>query len=151
MFMGRIAKHPNDVLIFGWAIGMAHREGKDDVSEADLRLRPWKAKWPHYVGVHDAEFVAGTLANGVSVNKMMAVLGTDAFASTQRNTATGWGNTNPRIALRQQAAVELSPQGHAWLGEMLERAFRRHGKLSADALATLDWPEVATEPDVTQP
>jgi hypothetical protein len=41
----------------------------------------------------------------------------------------------------QQAAVELSPQGIAWMSEQLERAFVRHGKLSRSDLEKLDWPD----------
>jgi hypothetical protein len=146
MFMAHLVKQPNDVLIFGRAIGMEHRESHDDASAADLELRPWKADWPHYIRVHHAEFVAGNLSNGVSLNELTDALGVDSFASTQRNAAAGIGNTNPRSSLRQQAAVELSPQGGAWLSERLEQAFVLHGKLPADELAKLDWPDAVVDP-----
>jgi hypothetical protein len=70
-----------------------------------------------YVRVHDAEFIGGPLANGISLNEMMTTLKSDSFAATQRNTAKGEGNIDPRRAYRQQAAVELSARSCAWLSE----------------------------------
>ncbi|OYU73606.1 MAG: hypothetical protein CFE45_36860 [Burkholderiales bacterium PBB5] len=78
--------------------------------------------------------------NGVSLNELMATLGKDSFVPTQRNAALGVGNTDPRRAYLQQAAVELSSQGQAWLGERLQSAFDRHGTVPQDALDKLDWP-----------
>lgn len=72
---------------------------------------------------------------------MMNDLQSDSFDSTQRHARSGKGNTDPRRAYLQQPAVELSSQGLSWLNDRLERAFSRHGKLSAAALAGLDWPE----------
>ena len=140
MFMDRLVKRPKDVLIFGRAVGLRHQPGRDDASPEELALRDRQEKWPHYVRVHHGEFVAGTLANGVSLNEMMDTLGPDSFASTQRNAQAGFGNTNPRGAFRQQAAVELTPQALEWLNEKLERAFERHGRIPPDVLAGLDWP-----------
>jgi hypothetical protein len=142
MFMARLVKDPADILIYGRAIGMQHVEGRDDASAADIALRPWKTIWPHYVRVHHAEFVAGTLANGVSLNALMDALKSDAFLPTQRNAAKGEGNTDPRRAYLQQAAVELTPQALAWVNERLQRAFNQYGTLPAADLATLDWPTV---------
>jgi len=85
MFMGILAKQPDDILIHGRAVGMCHEPGRDDAGAEDLAIRPWKVRWPHYVRVHHAEFVAGTLANGVSLAELMNVLGSDAFAVTQRS------------------------------------------------------------------
>jgi hypothetical protein len=141
MFMGRLVTNPNDTLIYGRAIAQAHEPGRDDTSPTEFRQRRWKEKWPHYVRVHDAEFIDGTLANGISLRELMDALDSDAFASTQRNALKGHGNTNPRLALMQQAAVHLSRHGTAWMNERLERAFAQHGKLSKLALAKLDWPD----------
>ena len=142
IFIARLTEDPADIRVFGRAIGLRHVPGQDDASPEDIALRPWKAKWPSYVRVHDAEFVAGTMANGVSLNEMMAALGADAFASTQRNAAKGEGNTDPRRAYSQQAHVELSAQGLDWLSTRLDAAFETHGKIPVDTLAALDWPEV---------
>ena len=92
--------------------------------------------------MHDAEFVAGTMANGVSLNALMETLGAESFVSTQRNARRGEGNTDRRRAYLQQAAVELSREGLASLSERLAAAFETHGKVPADTLAGLDWPTV---------
>jgi hypothetical protein len=146
IFMGRLTKEPNDVRVFGRAIGIAYREGRDDASQADIERRDWKGKWSRYIRVHHAEFVAGTLENGVSLNELMNALDSDSFASTQRNSARGIGNTNPRHAYRQQAAVQLSAQGFSWLRDRLQTAFQIHGKLSEDELNELDWPDSSIVP-----
>ncbi|NUO83902.1 hypothetical protein HUU05_27815 [candidate division KSB1 bacterium] len=140
MFMGRLVKHPNDTIIYGRAIGMRHVPGRDDATVKDKQLRTWKEKWPNYIRVHHAEFVAGTLANGISLGEMMDALKFDSFATTQRNAASRKGNTDPRKAYIRQPAVELSPQGMAWLNERLEATFAQHGKLAPSELELLDWP-----------
>jgi hypothetical protein len=142
IFIARLTSDPNDIRIFGRAVGLAHQPGRDDATPEDIARRPWKEQWPRYVRVHDAEFVAGTMANGVSLNELMETLRSDSFASTQRNAGRGEGNTDPRRAYLQQAAVELSPEGIAWLTERLDAAFAAHGKVPVDTLATLDWPLV---------
>ena len=120
---------------------MKHDPVRDNASPEDIALRPWKEKWPRYIRVHHAEFVAGTMANGVSLNELMErSLGSDSFTPTQRNAARGAGNTDPRRAYMQQAAVELSSQGLLWLGERLQEAFAEHGKVPQDTLDQLDWP-----------
>ena len=61
--------------------------------------------------------------------ELMDALGADSFAPTQRNAALRKGNTNPRRAYPQQAAVELSAQGLSWLGERLQASFDVHGEV----------------------
>jgi transcriptional regulator with XRE-family HTH domain len=142
MFMGRLVKEPNDILIFGRAVGVHHEPGRDDATDADVTLRPWKAQWPHYIRVHHPEFLAGTLSNGISLNELMEDLKSDAFAATQRHATKGEGNTDPRRAYRQQAAVELTDQAILWLNERLEQAFAKYGVLAPADLEQLDWPVV---------
>ncbi len=138
MFMGRLVRRPNDVMIYGRAIGMAHVEGQDEATAAEIELRDWRARWPNYVRVHHPEFVDGALSDGVSLNELMDALGSDAFTATQRNAASGIGNTNPRRAFQQQAAVELSSRAFAWLNERLTHTFERHGTIAPARLAVLD-------------
>lgn len=140
IFIARLTRDPNDIRIFGRSVGMRHQPGRDDATAADIALRPWKEKWPRYIRVHHAEFVAGRMENGVSLNELMDTLGADSFAPTQRNTLRGEGNTDPRKAYRQQAAVELSAEGFSWLGERLQAAFDEHGMVPQDTLDQLDWP-----------
>lgn len=145
MFLGRLTEGPNDIRIFGRALAMKHLPGRDDASEADIDSRSWKAKWPRYVRVHHAAFVAGALSNGVSLNALMEQLQADAFESTQRNASRRIGNTDPRQAYRQQAAVQLSAQGASWLNAELQRAFDRHGSIPHEELTGLDWPALPVE------
>ena len=141
IFLSRSTLNPNDIRIFGRAIGMKHEPGRDDATLADIEKRPWKESYPRYIRVHHAEFVAGTMQNGISLNELMAELGADSFASTQRNAAQGDGNTNPRIAYRQQPAIRLSQDGFRWLSERLQAAFAMHGMVPQRELDRLDWPD----------
>lgn len=140
MFIARLVKDPNDIMIFGRATGMEHQEGRDDATVADIELRTWKANWPHYVRIRDAEFVTGQLNNGVSLNKLMEKFSSNSFTSTERNFRLGHGNIEPRHAYLQQASVELTAASAKWLNEQLETAFSNHGKLPETELAKLDWP-----------
>lgn len=140
MFMAKMTRDPNDYLIYGRAIAQAHREDQDDATAADIERRPWKKTWPHYIRVHHRIFVAGTLQNGVSLNRLMQELGADAFLRTQENAQAKKGNTNPRGALRQQAAVRLSRKGFEWLEREFSRALATHGCVPNDDMAKLDWP-----------
>ena len=138
MFIGRLTYSPNDIRIFGRGIGTSYSEGVDDASAEEIAARDWKANWPRYIRVHDTDFVAGTMANGVSLNELMDTLGSNSFAPTQRNAAAGIGNVNPRKSFQQQAAVELTPQATDWLSSRLEQALRLHGRVPPSDLAGLD-------------
>jgi hypothetical protein len=141
MFIGHLVEGPNDIIVYGRALAWAYEEGRDDASGADLALRPWLERWPHFIRVHDAEFVDGTLAEGVSLGELMDELGAYAFGPTSENADRGVGNVDPRQSIRQAAAIRLSEAGASWLDEELEGAFRRHGKLRALEIPGLDWPE----------
>lgn len=141
MFMGRLVANPHDTVIYGRAIALQHVEGRDDAAPDDIVERDWKARWPAYIRVHSAEFVAGTLQNGVKLSELMDRFGPDAFASTQRNSrAKNDENTDPRLSLMQKPHVQLTPESFGWLEERLQKAFEAHGKLSAEELGKLDWP-----------
>ena len=146
IFMGRLTRNPNDIRIFGRAMGMKYEPGRDDATTADIERRPWKEAWSRCIHVHHAEFVAGTMENGISLNDLMKVLSADSFASTQFNASQGKGNTNPRKAYSQQAAVKLSDEGRTWLGERLQVAFEAHGKITEDTLDKLYWPGTSIVP-----
>ena len=129
-----------DIRIFGRAIGMKYQPGRDDATPEDIALRNWKENWSRYVRVHHAEFVAGVMSNGVSLNELMDTFGSDSFASTQRNAVSGKGNMNPRRAYGRKAAVELSRKGFSWLSNRLQAAFDEYGQIPQDTLDQLDWP-----------
>jgi hypothetical protein len=88
----------------------------NQASPEEIALRNWKKDWPIYVRVHHAEFVAGTLANGIRLTNLMDQLGSDSFVSTQQNARRGDGNLDPRSACRQKAAMPLTNESDALLG-----------------------------------
>jgi len=145
MLLGRLVEQPNDVLVFGRATGFAYVDGRDDASDAEKAARPFKHVWPHYIRVHNAEFIDGPLANGVPLSALLEALGPEAYAPTSRNAARGAGNVNPRLSVRQQPAVQLTRAGQDWLETALGEAFERHGRLAPSTLAALDWP---AQPDL---
>lgn len=149
MFIGVLARHPNDVRIIGRAIGMKHLDGRDDATKVDIRRRGWMSKWPHFVRVHHAEFLYGIVEDGVSLNELMDTLKADSFSSTQRNKGVRGANRNPRMAYRQRAAVELTNQARVWLSRRVEAAFRRHGILDLTS-AKLDWPAASRSGSVAE-
>lgn len=141
IFVARLVKEPNDIIIFGRAVAMKYQEGRDDATEADKKRRDFKERFPHYIRVHHAEFVSGGMENGISLKKLMDELDSNAFASTQKHAARGRGSTDPHKAYMRQPAVKLSDRGYGWLNDRLEAAFRNHGKLTPSELGKLDWPE----------
>lgn len=140
MYLARMVEQPDDYLIYGRAVALAYVDGRDDATADDIAIRPWKDEWPHYIRVHDAEFVAGEISNGIRLSTLMNELKSDSFGSTQENAAAGSGNTNPRMALRQQPAVRLSSEGLAWMNDHFDAALALHGWLAAADIAELDWP-----------
>lgn len=140
MFIGRLTQNPDDIRIFGRAIGMKHVEGRDDATDAEINCRNWKSIWGRYIRVHHAEFLSGTMANGISLRELMNTLEADSFRPTQDNARKGKGNIDPRKSYSQQAAVELSKQGMEWLGARLQAAFDQHGAIPQEELDRLDWP-----------
>ncbi|ROZ76103.1 phospholipase D family protein [Ramlibacter sp. WS9] len=143
MYISRLIRNPNDSLIFGRARALRHDDARDIASASEIARRPWKKDWPRYIRVHHAEFVAGSIGNGVSLSALIEALGSDSFVSTQRNAALGTGNTSPTRALMQKAHVQLTQQAFRWLDARIEACFEAYGTLPADALAKLDWPEPA--------
>jgi hypothetical protein len=141
--MARFVDEPADIQIYGRAKGLKHVPGRDDASPEDIARCPWKEDWPHYIRVYGAEFLAGTLQIGISLNRMMEELGSDAFSSTQRHAQAQAGNTNPRRAYLQKAAVALTQEGVEWLQREFELALRRNGSIPPADLDALYWPEVS--------
>ena len=140
MFMGHLVEGPNDILVYGRAVAWGYEEGRDDAGGEDIALRPWLERWPHFIRVHDAEFVDGRLGDGVSLSELMDELGAYAFGPTAENADRGVGNVDPRQSIRQAAAIRLSEAGASWLEEELAAAFRSRGRLRAEEIPGLDWP-----------
>ena len=144
MFIGRMA-HPRDTLIYGRAIAHEHQPGRDDASDADKKRRDWKKQWGTYIRVRDPEFIAGTLANGISLSELMEELGAEAFVSTDANKRRGSGNTDPRIALRSKAHMPLTQKAADWLNAKFYQALAKHGRIPISQLEKFYWPELPVE------
>jgi hypothetical protein len=140
IFMARLVRGPKDIRIFGFGVGDEHVPGRDDATDADIALRPWKSRWPHYIRIDGARFVDGTLACGVSLYELMDDLGPLCFATTKARAEAGEVGISPRMAYARQAAVELSPEGTAWVAERLAAGFARRGVIQRASMDTLDWP-----------
>lgn len=141
MFMGRLTKNPgspNDIMIFGYAIASKYKEGRDDATPEEIKLRSFKAHWSRYIRVHDAKFIDGQMSNGVSLNELMKEFKSDSFLSTSINKSRGMGNTNPRKAYSQQAAVQLTNRSATWLLEQLDDRIQKIGRISDSRFANLD-------------
>lgn len=138
IFAGRMIEKPNDIRIFGRGTAMAYAEGRDDASDDEIRARPFKTGYPHYIRVHDIKFINGKLEDGISLNALMDELGAASFMTTQRHVAEGHGNTEPRRAYGQQAAVQLTPEAQVWLNDRLEAAFARYGHIPHGKLDGID-------------
>ena len=120
MFMGQLVGAPNDIVVYGRAIARRYEEGRDDAGAEELARRPWLERWPHFIRVHDLEFVDGALGDGLSLNELMDELGPYALGPTAENADRGVGNVDPRRSIRQAAAIRLSEAGTSWLTEELE-------------------------------
>lgn len=138
MFMGHLVSGPNEIKVYGRAVAIAYEEGRDDASAEDIARRPWLERWPHFIRVHDMEFVDGRLDDGVSLSELMDELGPYAFGPTAENADRGVGNVDPRQSIRQAPAIRLSEAGMSWLDEELEIAFQKRGRVQAEAVPSLE-------------
>lgn len=147
MFIAQLVEAPTDILIYGRAIACQHNPAKDVATPEDIVRHPWKKDWPNYIRVHDAEFLAGILANGISLRRLAGELGESCFASTEERAAKGEAGINPLTTLGQKPDVRLSERGKQWVHEKLEAAFARHGRIPEAEMSALEWP--APPPAVT--
>ena len=134
MFIARLTSDPNDIRIYGRAIDMAYRDGQDDASPADIKRRWWKREYSHFIRIHDAVFIDGPLSNGISLEEMMAALGSSCFETIKDDP-----DRNPRLSIRRQAAVRLSGKGRTWMEKKFLQAIATHGRISDSDMAKLHW------------
>lgn len=138
IYMAHMVGDDDDIMIHGRALVVRRHDRTLDIASAsELVVRPWKEKWPYYVRVHEAEFLRGTIGDGISLNQMFAELGHSGFEPTRRNHASGKGNTNPRMSVRQQPGLQLATAGADWLHDRFEREIRRRGLVDRRDVAAL--------------
>jgi len=134
MFIAYQTDDHNDIRVFGRAVA-----GKrDQATAAEKKRRHYKKAWSQYIRVHDAEFVDGTLGDGVSLFEMFDALEEKSFESTQQNANNGEGNTDPRRAYWRQAHVRLTIKSRDWLAERLQEALSNHGAVPKSVLENID-------------
>jgi len=134
MFVGRMVKDPDDIMIYGRVRGLKHDPRIDNATPEDVKLRKWKKDWSRYIRVYETEFVNGTLGDCISLYKLMDELGPDIFVTTQLNAKRGKGNTNPKHAYRSQASVRLTTRAARLLNRQLDEIFSKLGRLSGEGL-----------------
>lgn len=137
IFMSRMTSEPNDTRIIGRAIAIAHDPDQDVASAEDIKRRQWLTQWPYLVRVHQAEFIDGVLGDGMSLSSMIDDLGPLSFRSTKDRLRAGEQNINPRRSFSQQADVELSEEGFAWMTQHFEASLEQHGSLAQEQLRGL--------------
>lgn len=145
IFIGHFVKDPNDIAIYGRATALRHIPGRDEASEEDIKLRPWKARWPNYIRVHHAEFISGSLINGIKLSAMLDELRADAFMSTQANSDLNSDKAALYRAIRRQPAMQLTDTARNWLNCQFDNALVTHGRLIPAEMKTLDWPGIAID------
>jgi len=134
MFIGRMLKNPDDIMIYGRVRGLKHDPRIDNATPEDIKLRKWKKEWSRYIRVYQTEFVNGTLGDCISLYKLMDELGPNIFVTTQSNAKRGKGNINPKHAYRSQAAVRLTQKAARILNDRLDEVFSNMGQLSQKEL-----------------
>ncbi len=140
IYFAGLVKGPNDIMIFGRAVGHPHKPGRDDATTREIKKRPFKGKYPHYIRTTKPELLDANLNDGVSLSALMKKFGYNSFATTLRHQLAGKGNTNPRSSYSQQASVVLTADSDKWLNQQLNRRFSMHGKIDINQNKKLDWP-----------
>jgi HKD family nuclease len=134
MFISRLTNKPNDIRIYGRATAIAYRQGIDDFSTNNLKHDKWKQEYSHLIRIHDAVFIDGPMSNGISLEEMMAELGSSCF-----ETIKNIPGKNPRLSIRRQPAVRLSAKGRSWMEKKFQEAITNHGRISDSEMAKLHW------------
>jgi hypothetical protein len=140
MFIARLVKDRDDILIYGRAVACRYDPAKDVATAEDIVEHDWKKRWPNYIRVHDAEFLGGTVGNGISLRALTEALGSACFASTEARAGAGETGINPLTTLGQKPDVRLSERGKLWVHDQLEAAFVHCGKIPDADLKALYWP-----------
>ncbi|GHB04770.1 hypothetical protein GCM10009069_29190 [Algimonas arctica] len=140
MFVSRMVSDPNDIIIFGRALSIAHDEVRDVATPEDIAVHDWRSIWGKYIRVYDAEFLDGEIGGGVSLRELEAKFGPNTYMSTQRNLIEGHGNLNPLKAYQQAPGVQLTDVAYEWLNQRFEEQKTHHGIIGEEEIATLHIP-----------
>ncbi|HEY9154186.1 MAG TPA: phospholipase D-like domain-containing protein [Opitutaceae bacterium] len=128
MFASTLVKNGNDIMVFGRAYAFAYDPERDVATKDDIKERDWKENWPHYIRWRNAEFLNGTVGDGVSLSELCDTFGPESFVASSKQHKQG-KQGDPKSSYKQQPAVRLTRQAAVWLNEQLERRFQRFGVL----------------------
>ena len=137
IYFGRMVENPTDIVIFGRAFGLRYNDQKDDAKAQDIKVRPWKSGWPHYIRVYRTEFIDGTLKDGISLYELMKELESDIFATSQSRALNGEPYDDLRDAYRNRPAVRLTEEAATIIDSRLDRIYAKLGRISQTNLARI--------------
>lgn len=128
LFMSRMTED-GDMRIIGRAVAIAHDAERDVATADQTARRPWLQQWGYLVCVHHPKFIAGTLANGVSLDDLVEEVGPLAFVSTKKRLRAGEKDIQTRRIFSQKPDAALSEEGFGWMTEQFEAALAQHGSV----------------------
>ena len=64
IIIAKLTRNPNDIRVYGRAIGMEYKPKRDDATAADIQRMICQKDYSRYSRVDLAEFVHGTSENG---------------------------------------------------------------------------------------
>jgi HKD family nuclease len=132
IFIARMLK-PRGYAIFGRAIAIKHVEGRDDATEEDIKVRPWRKIWPHYIRVFHPAFAEGQMRGCPTLDSLIDRFRERTFRSTYENSLAKRGNLDPFRAIRQKAAIELTTEAAVWLDQQLTDAILRTRQIGTNS------------------
>jgi HKD family nuclease len=130
MFPAVLTDNPHDIVIIGRAYAMAFVEGFDTATVADWSVpnRDWKEDWPFRTRFRNSEFIEGTIADGVSLDRVMRIFGNDAFVTSQEAAKLD-PTFKPQKSVRQHPYVRLTYEAAQWVNAQLDLRFAALGTI----------------------
>tara|TARA_R100000541_G_scaffold40901_1_gene48380 strand:+ start:719 stop:1849 length:1131 start_codon:yes stop_codon:yes gene_type:complete len=145
IYMARMTENPNDYAIFGKAIALKFKEGRDIASDIEKQEREWKKKWPAYLRVEQPTFLNGNMGDGVLLSDLMDKFEYDSFPSTRIRYNNGERDIVAKKSLMRKAYVRITNNAAKWLDQQFDDALQISGKVSDSFLSNL--PQTTTDLD----
>ena len=145
IYMARMTENPNDYAIFGKAIALKFKEGRDIASDIEKQEREWKKKWPAYLRVVEPIFLNGNMVDGILLSDLMNKFEYDSFPSTRSRYENGEKNIEARKSLMRKAYVRITNNAAIWLDQQFNDALQITGEVPDSFLKKL--PQTTTNLD----
>ena len=145
IFLARMTENPNDYAIFGRAIALKFKDGRDLASKEELSERPWKEKWPVYLRVTNPIFIDGSMNDCVLLMNLISKFDYDSFPSTRRRFDDGEDDIVPTKSLMRKAYVKLTHNSAEWLENEFAQTISNIGQVDVGFLE--DLPQTTTDID----